>query len=55
MLGKLVIDCFEQKILHDDKQKELLLVAKKLKALKEYEKMYIEKDLTFIQRRELYE
>ena len=46
---------FRAKILNDDKRKELLLVAKKLKALKEYEKMYIQKDLTFRQRQELYE
>ena len=50
------IRLFQAKILNDDKQKELLLVAKKLKALKEYEKVYIyiQKDLTFRQRQELY-
>ena len=46
---------FRAKILNDDKRKELLLIAKKLKALKEYEKMCIQKDLTFRQRQELYE
>ena len=42
------------RILNDEKRKELLLVAKKLKSLKEYEKVYIQKDLTFRQRQELY-
>ena len=46
---------FRAKILNDDKRKELLLVAKKLKALKEYENVYIQKDLTLKQRQELYE
>ena len=41
--------------MNDEKRKELLLVAKKLKSLKEYEKVYIQKDLTFRQRQELYE
>ena len=46
---------FRAKVLNDEKRKELLLVAKKLKSLKEYEKVYIQKDLTFRQRQELYE
>ena len=39
----------------NDKQKELLLVFKKLKALKEREILYILKDLTFRQMQESYE
>ena len=46
---------FLAKILNDEKRKELLLVAKKLKGLQEYEKVYIQKKLTFRQRHELYE
>ena len=46
---------FRAKILNYEKRKELLLVAKKLKGLKEYEKVYIQNDLTYRQTQELYE
>ena len=36
---------FRATILNDDTRKEMLLVAKKLKAMKEYEKVYIQKVL----------
>ena len=46
---------FRGKISDDDKRKELLMVASKLKSMSGFENVYVQKDLTYRQRQELSE
>ena len=44
---------FRAKILDDEKRRELLMAAKKLKSMLGHENVYVQKDLTYRQRQEL--